>query len=312
MNIHQFQYILALAESRHFENAADKCFISQSTLSTMISKFEDEIGIQVFDRKKKPVEVTAEGAVIIEQLKKIKKEIESLHEVTNQLKGEVKGTLTIAVIPTIAPFLLPLFLHRFASKFPNLHIEVREQTTSEIMRMIKTRDLDIGIISLPVHDPEIIEFPLYDESFVFYDASSKNKKELTTKQVDVSNLCLLEEGHCMRNQVLELCDFHKKELNNKLNFRYKAGSIDSLLRFVKANKATTLLPYLAAKELSSSEQKKVSEFRAPIPFRSVGIVTHSHFVKHKIRELLEEEILREVKPLLQKTTIKGKQLLPMS
>jgi hypothetical protein len=124
--------------------------------------------------------------------------------------------------------------------------------------------------------------------------------------------CLLEEGHCMRNQVLELCDFHKKELNNKLNFRYKAGSIDSLLRFVKANKATTLLPFLAAKELSAPEQKKISEFRAPIPFRSVGIVTHSHFVKHKIRELLEEEILREVKPLLQKTTIKGKRLLPMS
>ena len=311
MNIHQFQYILALAEHRHFENAADKCFISQSTLSTMISKFEDEIGIQVFDRKKKPVEVTAEGIVVIEQLKKINKEIESLHEVTNQLKGEVKGTLTIAVIPTIAPFLLPLFLHRFAKKFPNLHIEVREQTTSEIMRMIKSRDLDIGIISIPVNDPEIIEYPLYDESFVFYDASSKNKKELTTKQVDVSNLCLLEEGHCMRNQVLELCDFHKKELNNKLNFRYKAGSIDSLLRFVKANKATTLLPYLAAKELSSSEQKKVSEFSAPVPFRSVGIVAHSHFVKHKIRELLEEEIMREVKPLLQKTTIKGKQLLPI-
>jgi LysR family hydrogen peroxide-inducible transcriptional activator len=277
----------------------------------MISKFEDEIGIQVFDRKKKPVEVTAEGMVVIEQLKKINKEIESLHEVTNQLKGEVKGTLTIAVIPTIAPFLLPLFLHRFARKFPNLHIEVREQTTSEIMRMIKSRDLDIGIISIPVNDPEIIEYPLYDESFVFYDASSKNKKELTTKQVDVSNLCLLEEGHCMRNQVLELCDFHKKELNNKLNFRYKAGSIDSLLRFVKANKATTLLPYLAAKELSSSEQKKVSEFSAPVPFRSVGIVAHSHFVKHKIRELLEEEIMREVKPLLQKTTIKGKQLLPI-
>lgn len=311
MNIHQFQYILALAETRHFENAADKCFISQSTLSTMISKFEDEIGIPVFDRKKKPVEVTSEGLVIIDQLKKINKEIESLHEVTNQLKGEVKGTLTIAVIPTIAPFLLPLFLHHFARKFPNLNIEVREQTTSEIMRLIKSRDLDIGIISIPVHDPEIIEFPLYDESFVFYDASSKNKKELTTKQVDVSNLCLLEEGHCMRNQVLELCDFHQKKLNNKLNFRYKAGSIDSLLRFVKANKATTLLPYLAAKELPIKEQKRVSEFRAPVPFRSVGIVTHSHFVKHKIRELLEEEIMREVKPLLQKTTIKGKQLMPM-
>ena len=112
MNIHQFQYILALAEHRHFEKAAEKCFISQSTLSTMISKFEDEVGIMVFDRKKKPVDITSEGMLVIEQLKKINKEIESLHEVTNELKGEVKGKLTIAVIPTIAPFLLPLKLRR--------------------------------------------------------------------------------------------------------------------------------------------------------------------------------------------------------
>jgi LysR family hydrogen peroxide-inducible transcriptional activator len=310
MNIHQFQYILALAEHRHFETAAEKCFISQSTLSTMISKFEEEIGILVFDRKRKPVEVTTEGQFVIEQLKKINKEIQSLNEVANELKGEVKGQLTMAVIPTIAPYVLPLFLHHFAARFPDLHIEVRELTTGEIMRQIKSRDLDIGIVSIPVSDPEIIEYHLYDEPFVFYDAGVRNKKEVKIKQLDLSNLCLLEEGHCMRNQVLELCDFQNKDLNNKLNFRYKAGSIDSLLRFVRSNEASTLLPFLASTELPKEEKRRVSRFADPVPFRSIGLVVHHHFVKHKVRELLEDEITRSIKPILPKTTIKGQQLLP--
>jgi LysR family hydrogen peroxide-inducible transcriptional activator len=311
MNIHQFQYILSLAEHRHFETAAEKCFISQSTLSTMISKFEDEIDIQVFDRKKKPVETTSEGRLIIDQLKKISKEIESLHEITNHLKGDVKGKLTIAVIPTIAPYLLPLFLHRFAAKFPALSIEVREQTTSEIMRMIKTRDLDIGIISTPLNDPETVEYHLYDEPFVFFDAGSKSNKDVTVNQLDLSNLCLLEEGHCMRNQVLELCDFQRRESNNKLNFRYMAGSIDSLLRFVRSGKASTLLPYLAAKELSSAEQKNIRNFSNPTPFRSIGIVVHKHFVKHTVRELLHDEIMNQVAAILPKEKKLRKQLLPV-
>lgn len=310
MNIHQFQYILALAEHRHFETAAEKCFISQSTLSTMISKFEDEIGILVFDRKRKPVEVTSEGRFVIEQLKKISKEIESLKEVTNELKGEVKGQLTIAVIPTIAPYVLPLFLHHFASRFPDLHIEVRELTTSEIMRQIKSRDLDIGIVSIPVSDPDIVEYHLYDEPFVFYDAGVRNKKEVKIKQLDLSNLCLLEEGHCMRNQVLELCDFQNHDVNNKLNFRYKAGSIDSLLRFVRSNEASTLLPFLAATELAKEEKRRISRFTDPVPYRSIGLVVHHHFVKHKVRELLEDEIIHRIKPFLPKTKLKGQQLLP--
>ena len=310
MNIHQFQYILALAEHRHFEKAAEKCFISQSTLSTMISKFEDEVGIMVFDRKKKPVDITSEGMLVIEQLKKINKEIESLHEVTNELKGEVKGKLTIAVIPTIAPFLLPLCLHRFAAKFPQLQIEVRELTTSEIMRTIKSRDLDIGIISIPMHDPEVVEYPLYHEQFVYFDARVKNNKEVKVRQLDLSNLCLLEEGHCMRNQVLELCDLHQRLLNNQMNYQYKAGSIDSLLKFVKANRASTLLPYLATIDMNAADKKMISQFADPMPFRSVGMVVHTHFVKNKVRELLQSEIMDCVSPLLLKKKGKGKQLSP--
>ncbi|MDH5609164.1 MAG: LysR substrate-binding domain-containing protein [Cyclobacteriaceae bacterium] len=311
MNIQQFQYILAVAENKHFELAASKCFVTQSTLSTMISKFEDELGIRIFDRKKKPVDITAEGYAIIEQLQMINREIDHLNELAKEIKGEVRGNLSISVIPTIAPFLLPLFLQHFACRFPDLNIEVKEQTTSEIIRLLKSRELDIGIISIPVKDKNLTEVKLYDEPFVFFDAGTKMKEGIITKKLDISRLCLMEEGHCMRTQVLNLCDMKKITINNQLNFNYKAGSIDSLMRFVKANAATTLLPYLATIDLPDSEIEHVSRFSDPVPYRSIGIVVHRHFVKKNILRALEDDIKKKVFELLPQEEVPGKILSPV-
>jgi len=311
MNIQQFQYILAVAENRHFEQAAEHCNISQSTLSTMISKFEDEIGIQIFDRKRKPVEITSEGSKILEQLKTITREIEQLKELTQEIKGEIKGKLSISVIPTIAPFLLPLFLQKFASRFPNLEIQVKEQTTSEILRQLKLRELDIGIISIPALDKDIVETKLYDEPFVFFDSGRELNQKVESKNLDISKLCLLEEGHCMRTQVVNLCDSHKLNFNSTLNFDYKAGSIDSLLRFVKANQASTLLPYLATLDMSEDEQRQMIRFVDPVPFRTIGLVVHTHFVKKKVLEALQNSIMEEVLKVIPEPNMKGNELLPL-
>lgn len=311
MNIQQIQYVLAVSEVRHFERAAEKCFITQSTLSTMISRFEDELGIQIFDRKRKPLEVTTEGELIIEQLKKIKKEIDQLKEITHEIKGEVRGSLTISVIPTVAPFILPLFLQNFAAKFPNLKIEVKEQTTSEIITNLKNRTLDIGILSIPMEDESIIEIKLYDEPFLFYDMSSKVSQIINSKDINTSNLCLLEEGHCMRVQVMNLCELHKVNQIQPLNFDYKAGSIDSLMRFVKANGASTLLPFLSTLDFSAEEQIHLNKIAKPIPYRSIGIAVHSHFVKFKILDKLKEEILSKVLPCLPEQNQLGKELSPI-
>lgn len=311
MNIQQFQYVLAVAENRHFERAAEACFIGQSTLSTMISRFEEEIGITIFDRKKKPVEVTAEGRLVIEQLQLIDREIGQLRELTKEIKGEVKGNISISVIPTIAPFLLPRFLQGFANKFPDLNIQVKEQTTNEIVRQLKSRVLDIGILSTPLHERDIVELDLYDEPFLFYDAGAEATETPISNPLDVSNLCLLEEGHCMRTQVVNLCDLHKSNLKNTLNFDYKAGSIDSLLRFVRANRASTLLPYLSTIDLPTNDAGKLSPFADPIPFRTIGLVVHRHFVKKRILEALKKEIQEEVVRLLPKKTSVGQQLSPV-
>jgi LysR family hydrogen peroxide-inducible transcriptional activator len=311
MNLQQFQYVLAVAENRHFELAAQKCFITQSTLSTMISKFEDEIGITIFDRKKKPVNITKEGEALINQIKMISREIDHLDELSREIKGEIKGSLTISLIPTIAPSLLPLFIQNFAAKFPDLNIEVKEQTTAEIIRQLKSRELDIGIISTPVKERDILEYDLYDEPFVFYDAGHSGKDSVSIRQLDMDTLCLLEEGHCMRTQIISLCDAHKKNIKNKLNFEYKAGSIDSLLRFVNANDASTLLPYLSTLDLSQMEKMNISQFSNPVPFRSVGLVVHRHFVKKRILKMLREEILNKVLKLLPEKEIKGEKLVPV-
>lgn len=311
MNIQQFQYVLAVAENRHFETAAEKCFVTQSTLSTMISKLEEELGIRIFDRKKKPVEMTAEGLLLIERLKIINNEIEKLKELAGEIKGDVKGNLRMAVLPTIAPFLLPLFLQNFAARFPNLNIVVEEHTTAEIIRRIKSRELDMGIISIPITEPDLVEHKLYDEPFVFYNASSSGNSQVAVKKLDMSNLCLLEEGHCMRTQIIKLCDLHKKRIHHNLNFEYKAGSIDSLLRFVKVNKATTLLPYLATIGMSQTEMSHISQFADPVPMRSIGIVVHRHFVKKKILDILQKDIAERVIPILPETKSKGKKLNPV-
>ncbi len=312
MNIQQFQYILAVAEYKHFEIAAEKCCITQSTLSTMISKFEDEIGFKIFDRKKKPVQLTNEGKIIVEQLTIIVNNIDQLKELTNEVKGEITGSLTLSVIPTIAPFLLPLFLQEFATKFPNLNIKVREETTSEIVRKLKSRELDIGILSVPLNDKEIDEIKLYDEPFLFFDAENTMNEHITVKNIKMKNICLMEEGHCMRTQVLQLCDYDDNQLGSKLNFEYKAGSIDSLLRFVKANKATTLLPHLATIDFSVNEKRHLGNFISPVPYRTVGLVVHRHFVKKKLLAVLKQDIIEKITPILHKMNLEGEQLFPIS
>jgi len=311
MNIQQFQYVLALAEYRHFQTAAEKCFVSQSTLSTMIGKLEEELGIKIFDRKTKPVGLSREGVVLLQQMKRISKEIDSLQELTQELKGEIKGSLSISVIPTIAPFLLPRFLSSFAEQYPDLQIDVREQNTAEIVRGLRSRELDIGILSTPIREEELVEHHLYDEPFVFFNMEQEKRGVVHSKNIDVSRLCLLEEGHCMRTQILSLCDYYEKELNVHLHFRFRAGSVHSLLRFVIANRASTLLPYLASLELDAEHQKKLSHFEAPRPYRRVGLVVHRHFVKHKLRKLLQKEIEESILPLLDDAQTEGLPLFPL-
>jgi LysR family hydrogen peroxide-inducible transcriptional activator len=311
MNIQQIEYVLAVSKYKNFGLAAKNCFITQSTLSTMIARFEEEIGISIFDRKTKPVTVTKEGAAIICQLKSISKELGILEELVQELKGELSGKIKIGVLPTIAPYLLPIFLNDFASKFPKLTFEVSEINTATIKDLILKRELDIGIVAIPLEEKDFTEIPLYNEAFVLYDYESNPKKNsVSINNLDFNRFWLLEEGHCLRTQVEKICEFDSCKNKEGINFEFKAGSIDSLTRFVKKNKGMTLLPYLATLDFSEAEKEKLSYFKAPIPVRTIGLVVHRHFVKKQILELLQSEIQEKVPPLLNSLKSKEKIYAP--
>lgn len=302
MNIQQFQYVLAVVDLKNFESAADKCFVTQSTLSTMIGRFEDEIGVKIFNRKTKPVSITTEGELIIERLRIVLNEIDALNNVVQELKGEMVGNLKIGIIPTIAPYLLPLFLPEFASRFPAIKISVREMTTAQIQQALRMRTIDLGILALPLHDESMEEISLYAEPFLLYDCTentSRNKQSIAN--LDYSKLCLLQEGHCLRTQVQHICDLSNQFAKNDVNYEFESGSMDSLLRITKVRKGITIIPYLAALEMDTIEKNKLIEFENPVPVRSVGLITHKFFVKRRLLKEMQEIIQHAVKDLVPKT-----------
>lgn len=299
MNIQQFKYILAVVESENFEAAAEKCFVTQSTLSTMIGKFEQEIGIKLFNRKTKPVSITKEGAQIIDRLTIINNEINQLNYLTQELKGEMVGSLNIGIIPTIAPDLIPLFFRKFVSTFSKMDITIEEMTTAQIEKALLSKSIDIGIAALPLANPNFIEIPIYDEPFLIYDSrTNKYTNKIDVSELDYENLSLLNEGHCLRSQVLKICELSNLKAKDKRKYAFKSGSLDSLVKMTNSEKTLTLIPQLYANNLNENLKTKTIEFKPPVPSRQVGLLTHTDFVKKVVLKKLKTIIEEAVNPIL--------------
>ncbi|PCI99375.1 MAG: DNA-binding transcriptional regulator OxyR [Flavobacteriales bacterium] len=304
MNIQQFRYILAVVDLKNFEAASERCFVTQSTLSTMISRLEDEIGVRIFNRKTKPVSITLEGQQIINRLRIVIHEVESLKNVIQELKGDMVGELRIGVIPTVAPYLLPLFLTKFAGRFPKINIVIKEMTTSLIQASLKERTLDIGLLAVPLEDDELVEQELYSEPFLVYDCrDEKSEYKISINNLDYSKLWLLQEGHCLRTQIFQICELSNLNGKNNVNFEFESGSMGSLLNFTKASKGITIIPYLVSLDLSLEDKRNIIEFTQPTPVRSIGLLTHKFFVKKKIAKVLQEIIQESVRDLIPKVNI---------
>ena len=296
MNIQHLKYVLAVDMHRHFATAARNCYVTQPTLSMMIRALEDELGIRIFDRSRQPVVPTAGGEAVIAQAKIIVQEAERMKEIIHELKGEIKGELKLGIIPTVAPYLLPLFLNSFLRKYPRLKIKIIELTTQQIIEKLKEHHLDVGILATPLNTEALKEQPLYYEQFVVYasrDEKLMKKKFLIPSDIDTSHLWLLEEGHCLRTQILNLCELRKKGLETS-NVEYEAGSIETLKKMVDINNGITILPELALEELSKKDKKFVRHFKPQVPVREISIVTYRHFVKQRMVDILKEEICNAV------------------
>jgi len=296
MNLQQLEYILAVATHRHFAKAANACNVTQPTLSMMIQKLEGELDIKIFDRSKQPVEVTDVGQEIIFQARKILSEVKQVNEIIMSHKGELKGELRIGIIPTLSPYLLPLFVTTFLKKYPHVKLKIQDLTTREIVDKLKSQELDAGILATPLNISSILEYPLFYEQFIVYTSAKEQtikKKYLLAEDIDVNRLWLLEEGHCLRAQVINLCELKKKETEVH-NLDYEAGSIEALKKIVDLSEGITIMPELAANELAKSKHNQLHYFKAPAPVREISIVTYRHFVKTRLIDALKSEILKNI------------------
>ncbi len=292
MTLVQLEYIVAVDTYRSFVGAAEKCFVTQPTLSMQIQKLEETLNIRIFDRSKQPVVPTEIGAQVVLQARMVLQESHKIREIISNQQQGITGELKVGIIPTVAPYLLPKVIAAMMEKYPDLKLLIWEYTTEDIIHHLKTGILDCGILATPLGDNTIEELPLYYENFVTY--ISKNSKLYKKKTIDANdledeNIWLLNEGHCMRSQVLNICRSTKD--NRLQGLTYNTGSVETLIRMVDINSGATLLPELALEELSTKQLSKVRHFKSPEPVREISLATHKNFIKKRMLNALKEEIL---------------------
>ncbi|MGY4538696.1 LysR family hydrogen peroxide-inducible transcriptional activator [Mucilaginibacter sp. UYNi724] len=293
MTITQLEYVIAVDTYRSFVAAANKCFVTQPTLSMQIQKLEDTLGVKLFDRSHQPVIPTEIGEEIIAQARILLAESEKIKEIITDRQKELSGELKVGIIPTVAPYILPKILNGFIEKYPQVKLIVWEQTTEMIIQQLKMGTLDCGILSTPLHESSLTEIPVFYENFVAY--ASKNsklykKKTITPDDIDMEEIWVLNEGHCMREQVLNICQ-RRKATKGFQHFEYNTGSVETLKRMVDMNNGATILPELALADMSDRQRDRVRYFKSPEPAREVSIVIHRNFLKRRMIEALKVEIL---------------------
>lgn len=296
MTITQLQYVLAVAEHKNFTLAAEKCFVTQPTLSMQIQKIEEELNILIFDRSKKPIQLTAIGQKIVEQAKNIVNEAGKIKDIVEFQKGFIGGEFRIGIIPTIMPTLLPMFLNNFIKKYPKIKLIIEELNTNEIITRLKNGHLDVAIAATPLEDEKIKEIVLYYEPFVAYipeNNSISQKTEIEISDLNLDDILLLQDGHCFRDGILNLCK--NKEMTGKNSFQLESGSFETLIKLADEGLGTTLLPYLHTLNLNDKDKLKLKQFKEPKPAREVSLIYPKSELKIHIIDALRNTISGVVK-----------------
>lgn len=297
MNLQQLEYIVALDIYRNHVKAAAHCHVTQPTLSMMVKKLEDELNVKIFDRSSQPLKPTPAGEIVISRSRQILQEIKNLREFIRAEKDSIEGEFRMGVIPTLAPYLLPRFLNEFLEKHPGTSFTVTEMQTDDIVKHLKTNRLDIAILVTPLDDKQIREIPVFYEPILLYTSEKLkyfNQEKVNLKSLTQENLLLLEEGHCFRGQVMNLCSAKGKRSNHRLN--YQSGSFETLKAMVDNNYGYTLIPELAV----NTRSKHVKRFVPPEPVREVSLVVHQSFLKEALLVKLRKAILNAIPSHFQK------------
>ena len=273
MNLRDLKYLVALADHKHFGRAAAACFISQPTLSTQIKKLEDELGISLVERAPRRIMLTPAGRDAAERARRIVADVEEMKEAARRSRNPEAGTVRLGIFPTLGPYLLPHVVPKVRARFPELELLLVEEKTEVILRQLREGLLDAGVLALPLHDDQLhVEF-LFEEPFVLAVPESHplafESKPLTMQDLSNESLLLLEDGHCLRDQALDVC--HMAGAGEKSGFR--ATSLETLRQMVAANVGITLLPALAVKPpVAPAQNMRLVTFRDPQPSRRIAMV----------------------------------------
>jgi LysR family hydrogen peroxide-inducible transcriptional activator len=270
MNLRDLRYLVALADTRHFSKAAERCFVSQPTLSAQIKKLEEYLGVQLLERQPRKVTLTETGAKIVAVARRVLQQSDEIIALARNEHDPLAGKLKVALIPTIGPYLLPLVARRLRKQLPRLQLLLYEYQTQPLLDKLRSGEIDLGILALPVAGDGLETRELYDEPFTLAVPSNHPLAKKTSVKLDDltgESLLLLEDGHCLRDQALEVCN----RIDVKESEDYRATSLETLRQMVAAGLGVTLLPELATHgPFGSGSGLAVRPFARPVPSRTVG------------------------------------------
>ena len=296
MTITQLHYVLAVAEHQNFTKAAQKVFVTQPTLSMQIQKLEDELDVLIFDRSKKPIELTETGKKIVQQARNIVNESDRIKDIVDQQKGFVGGLFRLGIIPTVMPTLLPMFLTNFIKKYPKVRLKIEELHTEAMIERLRDGHLDAGIAATPLELDNIKEQPLYYEPFVGYIPTGHrlhSQEKLTVEELDLDDILLLEDGHCFKEGILNLCKSTRTSEEDR--FQLESGSFETMVKLANEGLGMTLLPYLHTLDVRENEKANLKMFNEPVPAREVSLIYNKSELKMQIVDALRNTISGVVK-----------------
>ena len=291
MTIIQLQYLIEVANCGSFSAAADHCFVTQPSLSMQIKALEDELGVILLDRSKKPVIPTEAGAVVIAQAQETLRSYNYIRESIAELKGVTAGKLRLGVIPTIAPYLLHKFIPTFVKKYPKVELEIREMVTADVIDALSHDRIDAALVASGTCGEGVVEHDLFSDRFYAYVSPSNplyERSNVRFEDIDLKDLILLSKGNCMRDQIMELC-LARREMPT--HYYFESGSLDTLMRIVNCTSSMTIIPEMALEYIPADRKSQVKMLAEGATSRRIAMVVRRTYVKNSIVKALEQTIL---------------------
>ncbi len=297
MNIQQLEYILAVDQLKSFSKAADYCHVTQATLSAMVKKLEEQLDIVIFDRKANPIATTENGREILIQAQQVVAHANALLSSSKAINQKVEGRVKMGIIPTIASSILPLIMKPLVEKYPLLHLEIQELTTNQLIKDLREGKLDVGILSTPIAANDLETNLLYVEDLRLYGYLSTGEKQVSKSALSQQRIFLLQEGHCLRDQIIQLCDL-KKQKSLPTNLSVESNTFDTLLNLVDTFQGMTLLPSLYINKLNEQRKQHLVDIKDGSLSREVSMCYYRPYAKWNILHRLQSEITELIQPHL--------------